>query len=230
MRILAIGAHPDDVEFGCAPLLIQEVRNGNEVKILVLSLGEAGTSGTPTERKQESITAAKIMGASIEFLDFGGDCHITYSPTNAFTLARTIRDYQPQIVLAPQVDENQHPDHSVAGKLTRDAARFARYGGLAELTDLPVHSIDNLYYYFITQPFTQQPDIVIDVSSMADQWKQVMEAHSSQMQSKQYLELILARARSLGSAIGTDYAVGLWTNEPIRLQNVSAIRLSARNY
>ena len=68
-KILAIGAHPDDVEFGCAPLLIKEVEKGNEVKILCLSLGEAGSSGTPEGRKQEAIDAAKIIGAEIEFLD-----------------------------------------------------------------------------------------------------------------------------------------------------------------
>jgi len=53
--------------------------------------------------------------------------------------------------LAPQPDENQHPDHSAAGKIIRDAARLARYGGLKELKDLPAHKITGLYYYFVTQ-------------------------------------------------------------------------------
>ena len=93
MKILAIGPHPDDVEFGCSALLIKEVKKGNQVKILVLSRGEAGTKGTPEIREQESRDAAKIIGAEIEFLDFGGDCHIVNSPENGMTIARQIRGF-----------------------------------------------------------------------------------------------------------------------------------------
>src|SRR5690348_5377567 len=129
MKILAVGAHPDDVEFGCAPLLIQEVKNGHQVRILVLSKGEAGSSGTPEERARESCEAARIIGAELEFLDFGGDCHLRHTPENSVEMARQIRTFQPDIVLAPTLEENQHPDHSVAGRIVRDAARLARFGG-----------------------------------------------------------------------------------------------------
>ena len=66
MNLLAIGAHPDDIEFGCAPVLMKEIRKGNQVKLLVLSLGEAGTSGTPELRERESRDAAARMGAAVE--------------------------------------------------------------------------------------------------------------------------------------------------------------------
>ncbi len=91
MNILAVGAHPDDIEFGCAHVLIQEVRKGNHVKLLVLSRGEAGTNGTPEARESEARAAAKLIGADIDFLDFGGDCHLLRSPENAFKLAVEIR-------------------------------------------------------------------------------------------------------------------------------------------
>ena len=108
MNILAIGPHPDDIEFGCAPILMKETRRGNHVKILVLSRGEAGSAGTPEGREQESRDAASLIGASIEFLEFGGDCHLEYSPQNAFRIARQIRDFKPEIV-------NHHAaQHSVA--------------------------------------------------------------------------------------------------------------------
>ena len=63
VNILAIGPHPDDIEFGCAPILIKEVRAGNQVKMLVLSRGEAGSAGTPEGRERESRKAARLMGA-----------------------------------------------------------------------------------------------------------------------------------------------------------------------
>ena len=62
-------------------------------------------------------------------------------------LAKIFRQFKPNIVLAPSLSENQHPDHLNIAKCARDAARFARYGGLIELKDLPVHKINSLYYY-----------------------------------------------------------------------------------
>ena len=230
MKILAIGAHPDDIEFGCCPILIKEVSKGSQVKILVLSLGEAGSNGTPEQRKQESMDAAKLIGADIEFLQMGGDCKIQDSPENAFLVARQIREFKPDIVIAPDTNENQHPDHAAAGKIARSAARFARYGGLAELKDLPVHSVSNLYYYAITQFFGSSPDILIDVTEVQKTWEKAMQAHQSQMKTKKYLEMILAWSKALGTAIGVNYAVGLKANEPIHLDNISDVTLSSRNY
>ena len=230
MKILCIGAHPDDVEFGCAPLLIKEIQKGTEVKILVLSLGEAGSAGTPEGRKQEAVDAAKIIGAGIEFMEMGGDCKIQYTPQNAIAIAKKIREFKPNMILAPDTNENQHPDHAAAGKITRDASRMARYGGLGELKDLPVHKIGQLYYYVITQFFGSSPDIIIDVTSVQPIWQKAMEAHKSQMDSKKYLEMIMSWSMALGSAIGTNYAVGIKTNEPVQLDNLSDLTLSSRNY
>jgi len=94
MNILAVGAHPDDIEFGCAHVLIKEARKGNRIRMLVLSRGEAGSNGTPESREAESREAAKKIGAAIEFLDFGGDCHIEQTPANALRIAAEIREFQ----------------------------------------------------------------------------------------------------------------------------------------
>jgi bacillithiol biosynthesis deacetylase BshB1 len=230
MKILAVGPHPDDVEFGCAPLLIQEVRNGHRVKILVLSKGEAASSGTPEERAQEARDAARIIGADVDFLDLGGDCQIRHSPENGFSVAREIRRFQPNIVLAPHLDENQHPDHVATGRIVRDAARFARYGGLANLKDLAVHPIEQLYFYNITQSLGPKPDLMIDVSGVEAQWEAAIRCHKSQMKTKGYLELVQARARCLGAALGVSAAIGLWANDPVRVSSLSDLTLSPRNF
>src|SRR5262245_61659554 len=112
MKILAVGPHPDDIEFGCAPLLIQEAKLGHEVRLVITSLGESATFGTPEGRAEEARQAARIIGASIDFLDFGGDCHVEANTQNAVLMAREIRSFQPDIVLAPTPEENQHPDHT----------------------------------------------------------------------------------------------------------------------
>jgi len=230
MKILAVGPHPDDVEFGCAPLLIQEVKKGHEARIIVVTKGEASTSGTPEVRVQEAARAAGVIGASLEFLDMGGDCHVESNAVNRFALARVIRQFQPNVVLAPSPDPNQHPDHVVVATMVRDASRFARFGGLQELKGLAPHSIDHLYYYSITQTFGQKPDIVVDVSEVHKQWTEAMACHKTQMRTRSYMELVESRARALGAAIGADYAIGLWVNDPICLGSISELGRSSRHY
>ncbi|MBI3231508.1 MAG: PIG-L family deacetylase [Candidatus Doudnabacteria bacterium] len=230
-KILALGAHPDDVEFGgAAALLIKEVQKGNHAKIAVCSLGEAGTNGTPAARKQESIEASELIGADIEFLQMGSDCHIVYQPQNSIKIAKIIRLFKPNIVLAQSLTQNQHPDHRILAMLARDACRFARYGGVKELKKLPIHKIDALYFYGSSAEWDNKPDIVIDVSEVQRLWEKTMLAHTSQMRTKAYLNLVNSKARALGASIGTKYAIGLWTNDPVRLHNLSDLTLSSRNY
>lgn len=230
MRILAVGAHPDDVEFGCAPILIQEARAGHTVKVLVTSKGEAASAGTPEERAEEARSAARIMGADIDFVNLGGDCYIAATPANAIPIAREIRTFRPDIVLAPLPGENQHPDHAAVGKLARDAARLARYGGFEQLRPLPSHQINSLYFYAITQVFVEPPQLVLDVSQVFAEWQSAIQCHKSQMRTRSYPELVTARAKTWGSAIGVDYAVGLWLNDPIRIGSLGDIPLSARYF
>jgi N-acetylglucosamine malate deacetylase 1 len=229
MNILAVGPHPDDIEFGCAPLLIKEAKCGNVVKMLVLSRGEAGTAGTPAAREQETRNAARLMGVSVDFFDFGGDCRLQYTPHNAFRIAAEIRTFKPEIVLAPYPLENQHPDHIMAGKLVRDACRFARFGGLEELKASPVHRIGSLFFYNIAQVL-QNPDIVIDISDLMAEWEEVMNCHASQVMTKQYIDLQKTGARLLGLRTGTDYALGLFANDPLLLETISEVRLSSRTF
>ena len=230
MKILAVGAHPDDVEFGCAPILIQEVRNGHEARILVASKGEAGSAGTPEERAQEARDAARIIGAAIQFLEMGGDCHISHSPASAITLAREIRRFKPDVVLAPHLGENQHPDHSAVGRIVRDGARLARYGGLQDLEELPPHPITSLYYYTITQVLLDPPELVLDVSSAREAWEAAIHCHKTQMKTRNYMDLVLSRARTLGASIGVEYAAALWLNDPIRVKSLGDIPLSSRYF
>lgn len=231
VKILAVGAHPDDIEFGCAAVLIREIQRGHAVKILVLSRGEAGTNGTPAEREAESRAAARLIGAEVDFLDFGGDCHIAYAVANVVTMGQAIRQLQPTIVLAPSLEENQHPDHASVGKIVRDAARFARYGGLAELRSLPPHAITALYFYSITRTVARRPDIIVDVSDVVDRWEAAMRCHASQLQTKRhYIELRLALAHALGLSVGVQFAVGLSANDPLHVEALSDLGRSSRHF
>lgn len=229
-KILIFGAHPDDVEFGCGGLVIKEVEKGNEVKIIVATLGEAGSNGTPESRKLEAKKAAKFMGADIEFLNMGGDCHLEYNPESTIKIAKIIKEYKPHIVLAQSLSKNQHPDHYTLSEIVRSAARLARYGGLKELRRLPSHSIDSLYYYPSSPEIGPEPDILIDVSKQYNKWVDSMSFHDSQMKTKSYLNLISSKSHAYGASIGVEHAIPLWCNDPITLENISDLDISSRKY
>ncbi|MBL8030185.1 MAG: PIG-L family deacetylase [Candidatus Doudnabacteria bacterium] len=230
-KILCVGAHPDDIEFGIGALIIKETSQNTDVKYIIGSLGEAGSNGTPEEREQEAIAAASICGVNdVEFLNLGGDCHIEDSAINAITLAKKIREFKPDIVLAPEMHFNQHPDHYNISKLTHSACRLARYGGLSEIKELPVHKINSLFFYPSRAEWGNSPDVLIDVSENFEIWIKAMEAHTSQMKTRNYINLVSTKAAAWGASIGVNYAVGLWTNDPIRVNTISDLNLSSRKY
>lgn len=222
--ILAVGAHPDDIEFGCGAILLKEAKSGSRIHFLLCSRGEAGSNGSPDEREQESRAAAERCGASIEFLDCGGDGQLMATPQVAQQIAGAVRAVKANVLLAPSRVENQHPDHSAIGKAASDAARLARYAGVAALSELGPHAIESLYYYAITpgaEPRSGTP-FVFDVSLEIDAWREMMHCHRSQMKTRRYLDLQVSRARTLGLQAGCEYAQALWPNDPVLVNGLNA--------
>jgi LmbE family N-acetylglucosaminyl deacetylase len=232
--ILAFGAHPDDIEFGCGGIIAGSTRGGATIRFVVCSRGEASTHGTVAQRAREAKTAARLLGAQFEFLPLEGDAQMEYRPANARKLAAAIRKYRPRIVLAPTLAGNQHPDHCCLAKLVRDAARLARFGGLKPLRSLPIHRIEQLLFYAITSDgeTTDAPSILIDISDPRDlaAWKAAMAAHATQGLTHPYAELQLARARVLGLRAGVEYAQALYPNDPLVFPSLAALGASARRY
>src|SRR5215204_1896826 len=175
MPLLAFGAHPDDLEFACGGIIAKETQLGRKVHFVICSRGEAGTSGTPAQRVIEAEKSATLLGATIEFIELDDDAHLEIRAAHAIKIAGIIRRVKPGLVLAPTLVENQHPDHWRLGKIVRDAARLARYGGLAEIRDLAPHAIEQLLYYAVTpeaEPRDGTP-LLIDVSApeIISRWK-----------------------------------------------------------
>ena len=75
-RILAFGAHPDDIEFGCGAVLLDAAEKGASIDLLVLSKGEGGTHGNRSVREKEALKAAKMMGAQVHFPSTAGDTRL----------------------------------------------------------------------------------------------------------------------------------------------------------
>lgn len=232
--LLVFGAHPDDIEFGCGGIVAREAQLGRPAHFVICSRGEAGSNGTPAIRTAEAKRAARLLGATLEFLTLDGDAHLEVKAAHALKLAALIRRHRPGVVLAPTLEPNQHPDHWRLGQLVRDASRLARYGGLRELKKSPPHAIDQLFFYAVSpdaEPRTQTP-VLIDLNSPAviTAWTAAMEAHASQLRTRNYVELQLARARVHGLNAGVDYAQPLWPNDTLVFDSLAALGRSARRF
>jgi LmbE family N-acetylglucosaminyl deacetylase len=232
--LLAFGAHPDDIEFGCGGVIAKETRAGRKAHFVICSRGEAGTHGPPAQRVAEAKKSAALLGATVGFIKLDGDAHLEVRVAHAIKLAGILRHVRPGIVLAPSLVENQHPDHARLGHLVRDAARIARYGGLKELRHRPPHAIEQLFFYAVT-PESEPPGIIpvlIDVSApeIVTAWTAAMEAHISQTSARSYVELQLTRARLRGLRAGIGHAIALFPNDPLVLDSLAAVSRGARRF
>lgn len=213
---------------------------GRKSHFVICSRGESGSHGTPAERSREARASAKILGASVQFLDLGGaargagDGYLESRNSHALKIAEMIRAVKPSIVLAPTPMPNQHPDHCALGTLARNAARLARYGGIKELRRAPAHAIEVLLFYAISPDAEMQGTmpILIDVSdaNTMEVWTRAMQAHKSQMKTRNYLELQLNRARLNGQRAGISHAIALFANDAILFDSLRGVSRSARSF
>jgi N-acetylglucosamine malate deacetylase 1 len=232
--LLAFGAHPDDVEFGCGGAIALEVRAGRKAHVVVCSRGESGSFGTPEERARECYEGARILGASLEVIELDGDARLEVKAAHAIQLAEVIRRLRPAIVLAPTLVENQHPDHPRLGRLVRDAARIARYAGVAELRQFAPHAIEQLFFYALA-PGAEPPDItpiLLDVSAaeVLATWTAAMQAHATQVKARAYVEMQLTRARVNGLRAGVGHAVALYPNDPPVVESLARLGRSTNRF
>lgn len=232
--VLAFGAHPDDIEYGCGAVIARETRLGRRAHLVVCSAGESSTNGTPEERRAEAAEAARHLGATLQFVDLGGDSHFECQVRYSIALASIIRRVKPEIALAPTLVENQHPDHYKLGRMVREAARLAQYCGVPELRNQAPHAVRQLLYYAVTPQAEPRdsPCILVNVSSpeVIEAWTLSMQAHASQARTRNYTEMQLLRARFLGSCSGVGHAVALFPNDPPLIDSLGDLGNASRYF
>ncbi|MBP2832870.1 bacillithiol biosynthesis deacetylase BshB1 [Aquimarina sp. U1-2] len=220
LDILAIGAHPDDVELSCAATLAKEVDRGKKVGILDLTRGELGTRGTAEIRDQESKKASQILGVSVrENLGFN-DGFFTNDKTHQLEIIKILRKYKPEIVLCNAIDD-RHIDHGRGSRLVSDSCFLS---GLSKIETLFNNELQEAWrpkqvYHYIQWKIIE-PDFVVDVSQYIEKKIESVQAYASQfydansqepttpISSKNFLDSIRYRAADLGRIIGVDYAEG----------------------
>ena len=219
--ILAFGAHPDDIELGCGGSLAKAVAQGKKVGLIDLTQGELGTRGSAEIRKQEATEAAKLLNASFrENLGFR-DGFFVNDEAHQLEVIKTIRAYQPNIVLCNAIDD-RHIDHAKGSQLVSDACFLSGLNKIATKDNngntQTAWRPARVYHYIQWKEIT--PDFVLDISEYIDKKLEVIQAYSSQfydkeskepstpISSKNFLESVRYRAKNLGRLAGVDAAEG----------------------
>ncbi len=235
--ILAIAAHPDDVELSCSGILLSHIEQGKTVGLVDLTRGELGTRGTADIRDQEAADAARIMGAAFRKNLRMDDGFFRYDRENIERIIRVVREHQPEIVLA-NAPEDRHPDHGKAARLIADACY---YSGLVKIEtrneagEVQPRWRPKAVYHFI-QDYNLTPDIVVDITDFFERKIEVVKAFRSQfylpeakeyaeeldspISGKDFMDFLRAKARTYGRASGFTYAEGLIAGRTIGVQDL----------
>lgn len=222
--ILAIGSHPDDIEFACGAILAKMASQGKSIVMADLTRGEMGSSGDPETRQKESVAAAAVIGARRVFLDFK-DCQIADSHEGRLKIVKLIREVKPKLVIAPMwKGEQNHPDHIATGLMARYACRFSRFCKI--LPELPIHWVDGILHY--PPPSYENLDFLVDVSDFVKPWVEMMRCHKTQMKTFPYDQWNQRLASKLGMLMGCDYAQGLVKGNPIVIEDLMDVSKGAR--
>lgn len=223
LDILAIGAHPDDVELSCSGTIAKEVKRGKKVGILDLTRGELGTRGTAETRDVEAQKAAEILGVSVrENLGFR-DGFFVNDESHQLEIIKIIRKYKPEIVLCNAITD-RHIDHGKGSKLASDSCFLSGLKKIdTTLNDVPQEAWRPKLVYHYIQWENINPDFVVDISGYIDKKMESVLAYRSQfydanskepstpISSVNFKESIRYRSADLGRIIGVDYAEGFTT-------------------
>ncbi|MBR9758393.1 MAG: bacillithiol biosynthesis deacetylase BshB1 [Algicola sp.] len=222
LDILAIGAHPDDVELGCGATLAKEISRGKTVGIIDLTRGELGTRGTAETRDAESEVAANILGVAFRTNMEFADGFFINDRQHQIELIKMIRKYRPEIVFCNAITD-RHIDHGKGSKLVSDACFLS---GLLKIDTKCEDSgtwqdpwrPKQVYHYIQWQPI--DPDIVVDVSGFVETKMEAVLAYKTQfynpdskdpetpISSKNFTDSVRYRTRDLGRLIGVEHAEG----------------------
>ena len=176
LDILALGAHPDDVELFAGGTLAKMAALGYAVGVVDLTRGELGTRGTPAARAKEARDAAAILGLRVRENLRLPDGGVTVTPATRLKVIRVLRKYRPKIVMT-HYREDPHPDHVHACRLVTEAVH---HSGLAKIeTGQERHRPPVVLYFKL--PLNMSPDFVVDVSDYADRRSAAIAAHRSQL-------------------------------------------------
>ncbi len=230
--ILAIGAHPDDVELSCSGTLLKHIQHGYSVAIADLTQGELGTRGSAELRLEEATASQKYMGVSHRVNLGLADGFFEADRDSLIKLVEVIRRFQPEIVLANAV-KDRHPDHASGATFASKACFLAglvkietTYKGQTQERWRP----KSVYHYI--QDYNLHPDLIVDITEFFDRKMGSIKCFKSQfydpnstepdspISGKSFLDYMESKARMFGRYIDVEYAEGFNVARPIGINDL----------
>ncbi len=228
LDVLAIAAHPDDVELTCGGTLLKMAQRGYKTGILDLTAGEMGTRGTPETRAKEAAKAAKLLAVKWRGTLGVPDSDVQPSRQHKLRLAAVIRELRPKTVILPYW-EARHPDHYHASALGYEACF------LAGLKQLPIEGeAYRPFKILYSISFADvRPTFIVDITAQFKQRHKAILSFRSQFlppktEKKSKVRLAIDRleaemnqlARHYGHMIGVDYGEPFLQKELLKVEDI----------
>jgi bacillithiol biosynthesis deacetylase BshB1 len=229
LDVLAIAAHPDDVEQTCGGTLIRMAEMGYRTGVLDLTAGDMGTRGTPEQRVAESEVAARHLLLGWRGNQHMPDARLENTITARMTLAMRIRELRPRVVILPYW-EARHPDHYVCGELGFEACFLSGLKKLDEYSE--PHRPSKIVYSSLYADV--KPSFIVDISaqferrmtallSYVSQYGEIAEGVALFPNEQEIRERLGAIARFYGNQIGVKYGEPFVVKEAIQIDDIVAM-------
>lgn len=235
LDLLAIAAHPDDVELTCGGTLLKMAQQGYKTGILDLTAGEMGTRGTPETRAKEAGKAAKLLHVKWRGTLGVPDSDVQPTRQHKLRLAAVIRQLRPKTVILPYW-EARHPDHYHASTLGYEGCFLA---GLKQLP-LEGEPFRPFKILYSTAYAEVRPTFIVDITAQYRQRHRAILAYSTQFgtksgstKSKVFLAIdrlegqMNQLARHYGEMIGVQYGEPFLQKELMKVDDV--VKLEVRS-
>ncbi|MDF3028774.1 MAG: LmbE family protein [Fluviicola sp.] len=234
--VLAIGAHPDDVELSAAGTLLKHRALGFTTGVIDLTQGELGSRGSKEIRREEALAASEILGLTDRVNLKMADGFFEHSEENLRLIVEQIRRFKPQIVLLNAVSD-RHPDHGKGSKLASEACFLAglrRIETTWEGKSQEAHRPKFVYHYI--QDRYLKPDFVIDVTDFVEQKFASIKAYKTQfwdpdssepktpISGEEFFEFLRGRMAEFGRSIGVRYAEGFTVERILGVDSLFDLR------
>jgi LmbE family N-acetylglucosaminyl deacetylase len=214
MRVLAVGAHPDDLEILCAGTLAKYAERGDQVTMAVATNGEAGSSTLPKAeiaaiRQQEAEASARVIGADFIWMDYPDEFLFSNEATR-LNFLNLVRRARPDVVLA-HAPTDYHPDHRTAGQLLWDIRIMTTVPNIVTEAP-PCEVIPEIYYMDTIAGISFEPEVYVDISSTFEVKQRMLACHASQSRWLEdqyginYLQFIEYAGRFRGIQCGARHA------------------------
>ena len=214
MRVLAVGAHPDDLEILCAGSLAKYAKRGDHVTMAVATNGEVGSPTLPKEeiaeiRRQEACASAKVIGADFIWMDYPDEFLFSNEQTR-LNFLNTVRKARPDIILT-HAPVDYHPDHRTTGEILWDIRVMTTVPNI-KTEEPPCAKIPEVYYFDTVAGIDFVPQFYVDISETFELKKQMLGCHKSQstwlenQYGMDYMQFIEYISRFRGLQCGVKYA------------------------